>query len=211
MGGGSAEDEPRDRVKFHALSSSEKIELCIGAVRVQSIISPNIRVRHPDLFQVGEGSIVDDYCYFSTSVRIGRLSHVANNCSVGGGRDRVFEIGDFCSLSAGVRVWCSSDDFVNDLVTLVPPEIEEPIKEHLITGDVVLGHYTAVGSNSVIMPNNRIPEGTVIGALSYVPPGFAFEPWSVYAGVPLRYVRPRNRQSVLRQVAKLTTAMEHFR
>jgi len=62
----------------------------------------------------------------------------------------------------GVEVWCASDDFVNDLVALIPPGLP-PIKEHLISGDVLVGDYTAVGSNSLIMPGNHIPEGTVLG------------------------------------------------
>ena len=87
---------------------------------MKPIISQNIRIRYPDCFEVGQFSIVDDYCYFSTRVKIGFYSHVANNCSVGGGRERLFVLGDFSSLSAGVRVWCSSNDFANDLVTVIP-------------------------------------------------------------------------------------------
>jgi acetyltransferase-like isoleucine patch superfamily enzyme len=109
-------------------------------------------------------------------------------------------------LSSGVKVWCTSDDFVNDLVTIIPPGIED-VKHHLLTGDVTFERYTAAGSNSVIMPRNRIPEGTVIGALSFVPAGFAFQPWSVYAGVPIRYICARNRDGVLAQAEKLERAL----
>jgi len=35
--------------------------------------------------------------------------------------------------------------------------------------------------------------------MSFVPPEFSFEPWTVYAGIPIASVRPRNRESVLRQ------------
>jgi len=162
------------------------------------IISPNIRVRHPEAWVVGDGSIVDDFCYFSTKVRIGRFAHIASGCSVAGGGAYTFTLGDYSSLSSGVKIWCASDDFVNDVVAILPPEWGA-IKEHLITGDVTCEPLTAVGANSVVMPRNRIPEGTVIGALSFVPPAFAFEPWSVYAGVPIRFIGPRNRESVLRQ------------
>lgn len=170
------------------------------------IISKQIRVRHPADFIVGEDSIVDDFCYFSTRVRIGRCSHIASGCSVAGGVARLFELGDFSSLSSGVKVWCTSDDFVNDLVTIIPPGMPE-VKEHLLSGDVIIERYTAVGSNSVIMPANRIPEGTVIGALSFVPAEFAFEPWSVYAGVPIRLVRARNKPAVLAQAKRLEMAL----
>src|ERR1700738_33747 len=150
---------------------------------MKPIVSPNSRIRHPETFIIGEDSIVDDYCYFSTKVRIGRCTHIASGCSVAGGSDMEFEIGDFCSLSSGVKIWCTSDDFVNDLVTLIPQGCDQ-VKTHLISADVSLGRYTAIGSNSVVMPGNPMPEGTVVGALSFVPAAFAFEAWSVYAGAP---------------------------
>ncbi|MGA8234482.1 MAG: hypothetical protein WB795_23600 [Candidatus Acidiferrales bacterium] len=118
-----------------------------------------------------------------------------------------FQIGDFCSLSSGVKVWCTSDDFVNDLVTIIPPGIEQ-VKTHLIRGDVILDDYTAVGSNSVIMPNNHLPEGTTIGALSFVPAAFEFRPWSVYTGIPIRFLRPRNQKNVMEQVHRLRALLD---
>ncbi len=165
------------------------------------IVSPNVRIRVPDSFEIGPNSIVDDYCYFSTRVRIGDWSHVASGCSVAGGPERLFSLGGFSSLSSGVKVWCTSDDFANDLVTIVPAELGE-IKENLISGDVTFGDCTAVGANSVVMPANDVPEGVAIGALSFVPPGFAFEPWTVYAGTPIRAIKPRNRDGVLRQLER---------
>lgn len=167
-----------------------------------TIISKNIRVRHPELFEVGDYSIVDDFCYFSARVKIGKGSHIASGCSIAGGRGHLCTIGDFSSLSSGVKIWCASDDFVHDIVTIIPPGMENP-KTHIISGDVTLGNYTAVGSNSVIMPKNAVPEGTVIGALSYVPPEFEFEVWTVYAGSPIRKIKARNKRNVLVQVEKL--------
>ena len=169
---------------------------------MKPIISPHVRIRHPGHFEVGEHSIVDDFCYFSTRVRIGLCSHIASGCSVAGGAAFQFTLGDFCSLSSGVKIWCTSDDFVNDLVTIVP-EGAGRIKQHLIEGDVTFANCTAVGSNSVVMPRNHVPEGTIIGALSFVPAGFVFEPWSVYAGVPIRRLGARNRETVSAQAELL--------
>ncbi len=173
---------------------------------MQPIVSPHCRIRHPEHLIIGEDSIIDDFCYFSTRVRIGRCSHIASGCSIAGGVARQFSLGDFSSLSSGVKVWCTSDDFVHDLVTITPPGVPE-FKQHLIAGDVTLGHYTAVGSNAVIMPANEIPEGAVIGALSFVPARSALKPWAVYAGIPVKFVRPRNRDAVLAQARKLEAAL----
>jgi acetyltransferase-like isoleucine patch superfamily enzyme len=114
---------------------------------------------------------------------------------------------DSASRPFVLRRESAGDDFANDLVAIIPPGVSQ-VKTHLIYGDVEFGNYTAVGSNSVVMPKNVVPEGTVIGALSFVPVGFDFRPWSVYAGVPIRYLGPRNRENVLGQMARLE---EHLR
>jgi len=150
---------------------------------------------------------VDDFSYFSTRVRIGRCAHVASGCSIAGGADRQFVLGDFSSLSSGVKIWCTSDDFARDLVTIVPP-FAGGIKQHLITGDVTFAACTAAGANTVVMPDNHVPEGTVIGALSFVPAGFRFEPWCVYAGVPVRKIGSRDREAVLSQMAALRERLD---
>jgi len=169
---------------------------------MKPIISPHVRIRHPEHFVIGEYSIVDDFSYFSTRVRIGLCSHIASGCSVAGGPDYQFTLGDFSSLSSGVKIWCTSDDFVNDVVTIVPEGVG-PIKGHVVQGDVIFANCTAVGANTVVMPGNHVPEGTVIGALSFVPAGFAFDPWAVYAGIPIRRICARNRAEVSAQAELL--------
>lgn len=167
----------------------------------EPIVSPNTRIRYPEALRVGEGSIIDDYCYLSTRITIGRYCHIANNCSIAGGPDVGFELGDFSSLSAGVRIWCASNDFVHDVIALFPRELAA--EDHSVKGDVVFGRLTGVGSNAVVMPDNRVPEGVAIAALSFVPTRFSFKPWTVYAGVPIREVGPRDRDSVLGQLERL--------
>ena len=164
------------------------------------IISPNVRIRYREYFVAGHGTIIDDFCYFSTKVTIGQYCHISSGCSVAGGVNRKFSLGDFSSLSSGVKVWCTSDDFTRDIVVVLNEGIG-PIKENLITGDVIFERLIAVGANTVVMPGNHIPEGAVIGALSFVPPQFEFSPWTVYAGIPIKAIGPRDRNSVLRQLA----------
>lgn len=169
---------------------------------MKPIISPNCRIRHPRHFSAGPYSIIDDYCYFSTKVKIGKCSHIASGCCIAGGVERSFKLGDYSSLSSGVKIWCTSDDFTNDIVTIIPDGFRM-VKNHLIVGDVAIGDLCAVGANSVIMPDNLIPEGTVIGALSFVPAGFKFKPWGVYAGIPIRFIKYRNKTNVLKQLKEL--------
>lgn len=108
-----------------------------------------------------------------------------------------FKMGSYSSLAAGVRIWLSSNDYVNELITHSVPDVKE------IQGNVTMEKYTGIGTNSVVMPNNHIPEGVSIGALSFVPSNYKFEPWTVYAGRPIRPIKKRNKENVLRVLKKL--------
>jgi len=177
---------------------------------MKAIVSGYCRIRHPRHFFAGDDSIVDDFSYFSTKVKIGRCCHIASGCTIAGGIRRTFRIGDYSSVSSGAKIWCTSDDFARDVVTLIPQDAAdrpEHVKKHLITGDVSMGRFTAVGANAVVMPGNDIPEGTVIGALSFVPAFSKLKPWSVYAGVPIRLVRKRDKANVLKQAAVIQNAL----
>lgn len=168
-----------------------------------SIISKNIRIRYPKYFDVGEHSIVDDFCYISTKFSIGDCFHVASGCSIIGGKGATFIAGSFGCLASGVRVLCKSDDFVNDISTILPPDCED-IKTPLGL-NIILDDFVTVGANSVIMPQNKIPIGVAIGALSFVPWGFDFKPWTVYAGIGKKF-RPiclRNEKQIRNQYEEI--------
>lgn len=176
-----------------------------GEQTLRPIVSEQIRVRYPADLKIGEGSIIDDFCYFSTRIQIGRWCHIASGCSIAGGREHTFTVGDLSSLSSGVKVWCSSNDFVRDLVIVGVEGID--IGDRPTAGDVRFGAYTGIGSNSVVMPDNDIPEGVAIGALSYVPSRSRLEPWTVYAGIPIRPIRARDRDRVMTQATRLLEAL----
>ena len=160
-------------------------------------LSKNTRIRTWEWFYIGKKSIIDDYCYISTKFEMGKYSHIASGCTIAGGKDTIFQLRDYCSLASGVKIYCSSNNFKEDLVVL-NNGIDIGAKN--IIGNVDIKNYCGIGANSVIMPNNLIPEGVVIGALSYVPPHFNFEEWSVYAGIPIRKIGSRNKENVLKQV-----------
>jgi len=164
---------------------------------MKTIISKNCRIRYPEHFSVGKYSIIDDFCYFSTKVKIGNYSHIASSCSIAGGKDKLFVLGDYCSISSGVKILCSSNDYVNDLVIIKPDDID--IGDKPIGGDVIIGNICGIGANTVIMPDNKIPEGVSIGALSFVSPKFKFKSWSVYAGIPIKSIKSRNKENVMKE------------
>lgn len=155
-------------------------------------------IKKPDLMEIGDNVRISDFCRISSACVIGSDCEIAPGTYIAGGDGKyTFQMGECSSLAAGVKVWLSSNDYVNELVTHSIPEVKE------IQGNVRLGRYTGVGTNSVIMPNNDIPEGVSIGALSFVPSNYKFEPWTVYAGRPIRPIKKRNKENVLKTLRQM--------
>lgn len=155
-------------------------------------------IKKPDLMKIGNNVRIADFCRISAACDIGDDCEIAPGTYIAGGDGEYkFTMGSYSSLSSGVRVWLSSNDYVNELVTHSVPLVKE------IQGNVTLGKFTGVGCNSVIMPNNNIPEGVVIGALSFVPSNYKFEPWTVYAGCPIRPIKKRNKENILKTLKQL--------
>tara|TARA_B110001454_G_C12614104_1_gene389987 strand:+ start:106 stop:627 length:522 start_codon:yes stop_codon:yes gene_type:complete len=159
-----------------------------------NIISENIRVRVPEFFKIGEHSIIDDFSYFSTKIKVGKYSHIGNNVSIAGGASFQFTLGDYSSISSGVRVWCASDNFYSGIASFLSDDL---LFDDRISGDVWISDLTIIGTNSVIMPNNTLPIGVALGALSFVPYNFNFEPWMLYAGIPIKPIRKRDEKRIL--------------
>lgn len=157
------------------------------------VLGKSAIIKKPELIEVGDNVRISEFCYVSGACKIGSNCEIAVGTSIAGGSGKyTFSMGEYSSLAAGVRVWLATNDYVNDLVAHNVPYVTE------IEGDVTMEKYTGVGSNSVIMPNNHIPEGVTIGALSFVPPNFKFKPWTVYAGCPIQEIKPRNKEKILK-------------
>ena len=105
-------------------------------------------IKKPDLMTIGDNVRISDFCRISSACDIGSDCEIAPGTYIAGGDGKyTFKMGECSSLAAGVKVWLSSNDYVNELVTHSVPEVKE------IQGNVTLGKYTGVGTNSVIMPN----------------------------------------------------------
>ena len=161
------------------------------------VLGVYVIIKKPDLVSVGDNVRISDFCRISSACEIGSDCEIASGTYISGGNGKYkFAMGNCSSLAAGVKIWLSSNDYVNEPITHSVPNVKE------IQGDVTMGKYTGIGTNSVVMPNNHIPEGVSIGALSFVPSNYKFEEWTVYAGRPIKPIKKRNKENVLRVLKK---------
>jgi acetyltransferase-like isoleucine patch superfamily enzyme len=174
---------------------AEKFRRCGEDVEIGEFVA----IKNPDLMSLGNHVRICEFTRITCECELGDYTELHTGVSIAGGFGRrKFALGDFSSIAAGTKIWLSSDDYRNALVTHAVPGVRE------FEGDVIFGKYTGCGANSVVMPDNMIPEGTVIGALSFVPMRFKFDEWSVYAGCPVRKVGERNKEAVLKPLKDLS-------
>ncbi len=88
------------------------------------IIGKTTRIRQPELVSIGDGSIIDDFCYISGELEIGSYVHIGASCTLQASKGRIM-IADFSGISSGTRIFAASSDYINlsfDMPT-VPQEM----------------------------------------------------------------------------------------
>ena len=80
-------------------------------------------IKKPDLMTIGDNVRISDFCRISSACDIGSDCEIAPGTYIAGGDGKyTFKMGECSSLAAGVKVWLSSNDYVNELVTHSVPE-----------------------------------------------------------------------------------------
>jgi len=168
-------------------------------------IGKNVYFRYPELIEIGDHVIIDDFCYFTTSLTIGSFIHIGPHCSVIGGKNGKLVMGDFSGLSAACRIICCSDDYLSDGLTnpTIPPKYHAKLK----LSTVEIGKHAVIGTGAVIHPAVRIGEGAAVGSMTLVTKDL--DAWGVYLGIPARKVKERNRDVILRFEVELLKEQEN--
>jgi len=155
-------------------------------------IGKTARIRYPELVEIEDNVIIDDFIYISTVLKIGSYVHISSGTMIIGGPTSSVVFKDFSTTSPNVVLSAGSDDYVSGLPTpLVPLEY----KGTPTSGKIIIGKFCIVGSNSVVLPNVELYEGSALGALSLANDNL--EPWQLYGGVPARLIKARDKENTI--------------
>lgn len=99
---------------------------------------------------------------------------------------------NFSTLSPNVVLAAGSGDYMSGIATAL---VDAEFKGNVEYGKIILHKHCIVGSNSVILPNVELGEGVAVGALSLV--NSNLEQWGLYAGIPVRRIRERDKRRIL--------------
>ena len=171
------------------LDENELRELGIGKVGTNVRVSEHATLVGLENMSLGSNIRIDSHVVILSrrgkftvgdNVHIEPLSSIITHYGV--------KIGNFCTISHGVRLFTASANYGGDHFTNVFPDEKY---QKAIAGEIILEDHVIVGGNSVVMPGVTISEGAAIGALSFV--RNSVSGWAIYGGNPLKRIRTRKR------------------
>ena len=153
-------------------------------------ISRTCSIYSPSKIRIGNNVRIDDFCLLSggNEIIIHDCIHISTGVYIYGGGG--VHIESYSNVSAGCKVYSVCDDFSGDYMIgpMVPLE-----SRNVIQSPVYIHKYSVVGCNSCIMPGTVLNEGVALGANTFVPINTQCIEWSIYAGTPVRYLKPRSK------------------
>ena len=157
------------------------------------VIGKTVRIRYPELVEIGDNVIIDDFCYISTALKIASNVHISAGCKIIGGKKAFVSFDRFSTLSPNVVIAAGSDDYLSGIAT---PMIPIEYKGNVVIGTVEINQQCIVGANSTILPNVVLNTGSSVGANSLVNSNLTS--WMLYAGTPAKIIKERDMIEILR-------------
>lgn len=156
------------------------------------IIGKTVRIRRPELVEIGNNVIIDDFTYISTALILDDFVHISSGCMLIGGPRATVRFGSFSTLAPNVVLAAGSDDYVGGIAT---PMVPSHLKGDYQVGDITLGRHCIVGANSTVLPEVCFADGACLGAQSLAKT--SLEAWCLYAGSPAKLIKRRNKDQIL--------------
>lgn len=131
---------------------------------------------------------IDDFCILSGKITIGNHVHISAYTGLYGGSAGIV-IEDFVSISSRNAVYAVSDDYSGE--GMANPTIPDKYRK-VIQASVTISRHVLIGSGCTILPGVIVKEGSSVGAMSLI--NKSLEPWGMYAGIPCRRLKDRDKK-----------------
>lgn len=169
-------------------SDHEVCNLGFKQVGANVKISRNAKFYGSEYMTLDDNVRIDDFAIISTQSdsSIGKHVHISTGVFI---TSRLgFNFGDYSGVSAKCSLYGDSDDYTGKFMS--NPTFSP--KYRLVTSSpLVIEKYGLIGSNSVMLPNSKLSEGSVLGSMSLL--NKVTMPWVVYFGIPARAINDRKK------------------
>lgn len=171
------------------LSENELNEIGFKSLGRNVKISNKASIYAPQNISIGDNVRIDDFCVLSAFggyINLHNHIHIAVFCNLTGKGG--IEMKDYSGLSSRVSLYSASDDYSGDY--LIGPIMENECLK-IIEGPIILEKYVTIGTNSAVLPNVTLKEGSVLGSFSLLTKDT--EEWSVNVGVTAKKIKSRKK------------------
>ena len=163
------------------------------------IIGKTVRIRYPDQVSIGDGTIIDDFCYISCSADIGKHCHIASHVNISGGGGRL-KMGNYVGVASGCSLNIQSSDYLTASFEL--PSIPKALRFGGYGKMIYLSDHVLLGAHTVVLPDVILPEGTATTAQTIVR-NKSYESWCLYSGPDAKKLLKRNNKKLMRHLDSL--------
>tara|TARA_B110001450_G_scaffold2217_1_gene2511 strand:+ start:4491 stop:5048 length:558 start_codon:yes stop_codon:yes gene_type:complete len=163
------------------------------------IIGKTVRIRNPELVEIGNNVIIDDFTYISGNVTIGDYTHIGSLCNLQASVGKI-TIGSFVGFGSGTKIFAATSNYIMPSCDL--PTIPMEFRIGSIIEDVVISNYTMFGANCVILNGCKIPEGAAFGSNCRIS-NKKYEKWNLYLDDCKTSVYKRPNKLYLNQISKI--------
>ena len=172
-------------------TESELKDIGFKSIGQNVLISRKASFYGVEKIEIGDNVRIDDFCFLSGNIKLGNYIHISVGCILCGSVNGIL-MEDFSGLSTRVIIHVDSDDYSGN--SLTNPMIDMEFK-NVKSGAVKIRKHVIIGSNSVVLPNVEIGEGSSVGAMSMVTS--SIKPWTINVGIPAKRIKERSKELLI--------------
>lgn len=170
------------------------VKRSLGSCGESVFIGQNVIFTNPREVHLGSRVRIDPNVLITTALKTGNNIQICANAVLGGGSKQTITLGDWAYIGYHSSLFCGSESYSGDFGPVNAYWGSNKVYE----GDIEFKDYAGVASNVIVMPGITLPEGTVIGAMSFVYSDKDLLPYSIFLGNPLKYHKPRNKENIIK-------------
>jgi acetyltransferase-like isoleucine patch superfamily enzyme len=158
------------------------------------IIGKTVRIRYPELVELHDNVIIDDFTYISCGLVMYKHAFIENNCSLMGGQNYKVVMGNHSGIASNCTLVCSNLDFKSGLQL----NHNRDLLTFSNSGDIVLNDHAILGYHCTVYPGVTLGEGARTSEYTRVSKNL--DPWGLYYGISAKKIDNVDKDTVLAQL-----------
>jgi acetyltransferase-like isoleucine patch superfamily enzyme len=180
------------------LSLSQLSRLNFKKIGKNVLIDKNVIIPFPNNIEIGDDVRIDTMCVLSSgkkgNIIINNNVHIAPFNLIYCADNHKIVFNNHTGLSAGCKLYGKSGNYDGNYLLNPTHNAEDTA---IIGGDIILNKFATIGTDCILFPGSIIPVGTVLGAKSLYTAKHSLDEWSIYAGIPVKFIKKRSKQCEL--------------